>query len=161
MRYLLKAVKIFDKTSSFYLQTKDILIENGFITNIENSITDENAVVVDGTDLAVSRGWVDLKAYLCDPGEEYKETIEKALDSAAFGGFTHVCSLPSTHPVADNKTQIEYQLRKAENHLVQLHPYGSVTKGIKGEEMAEFYDMLQSGAVAFTDDMKRISSGIL
>lgn len=161
MRYLLKAVKIFDKTSSFYLQTKDILIENGFITNIENSITDENTVVVDGMDLAVSRGWVDLKAYLCDPGEEYKETIEKALDSAAFGGFTHVCSLPSTHPVADNKTQIEYQLRKAENHLVQLHPYGSVTKGIKGEEMAEFYDMLQSGAVAFTDDMKRISSGIL
>src|SRR5690606_2284808 len=60
-----------------------------------------------------------------------------------------------------NKTQIEYQLRKSENHLVQLHPFGAVTKGLEGKEMAEFYDMTQSGAVAFTDDMRRINSGIL
>lgn len=161
MKYLLKAVKIFDKTSSFHETKKDILIENGIFTKIEDTIADDDAIMVEGKALVASRGWVDLKAYLCDPGEEYKETIEIALNAAAFGGFTHVCSLPSTHPVSDNKTQIEYQLRKAENHLVQLHPYGSVTKGIKGEEMAEFYDMQQSGAIAFTDDMKRINSGIL
>lgn len=161
MNYLLKSVKILDKASSFHQQTKDILIENGIITKIENAITAEDAVVVAGQNLVVSKGWVDLKVHITDPGEEYKETIENTLDSAAFGGFTHVCSLPSTHPVADNKTQIEYQLKRAENHLVQLHPYGSITKGIKGEEMAEYYDMMQSGAVAFTDDMKRINSGIL
>ena len=142
MKYLLKAVKIFDKTSSFHETKKDILIENGIFTKIEDTIADDDAIMVEGKALVASRGWVDLKAYLCDPGEEYKETIEIALNAAAFGGFTHVCSLPSTHPVSDNKTQIEYQLRKAENHLVQLHPYGSVTKGLKGEEMAEFYDIL-------------------
>lgn len=161
MKYLLKAVRIFDKTSSYHQQTKDILIENGVIAQIDSQITVTDALVIEGEQLVVSKGWTDLKAYLSDPGEEYKETIEKSLDAAAFGGFTHICSLPSTHPVADNKTQIEYQLRKSENHLVQLHPFGAVTKGLEGKEMAEFYDMTQSGAVAFTDDMRRINSGIL
>lgn len=161
MNYLLKAVKILDKASSFNQQTKDILVENGIITQIADVVSSEDAIMVMGENLLVSKGWVDLKTQITDPGEEYKETIEMTLDAAAFGGFTHVCSLPSTHPVTDNKTLIEYQLRKAENHLVQIHPYGSITKGMKGEEMAEYYDMKQSGAVAFTDDSKRINSGIL
>lgn len=161
MNYLLKAAKILDKASSFNQQRKDILIENGIITAIDSTIDAPDAIIVAGQDIVVSKGWVDLKTHITDPGEEYKETIENTLDAAAFGGFTHICSLPTTHPVTDNKTQIEYQLKRAENHLVQLHPFGAVTKGIKGEEMAEYYDMQQSGAVAFTDDMTRINSGIL
>ena len=161
MKYLLKAVTIFDKTSARHRQKKDILIEDGIITKIEGQLTENDAITVTGEELIVSKGWVDLKAYLCDPGEEHKETIEKGLNAAAFGGFTHICSLPATHPAADNKTQIEYQIRKSENHLVQLHPYGTVTSELKGENMAEYFDMKQSGAVAFTDDEKRVSSGVL
>lgn len=161
MKYLLKAVTIFDKTSAHHRQKKDILIEEGVITKIENQLAENDAITVTGEELIVSKGWVDLKAFLCDPGEEHKETIEKGLNAAAFGGFTHICSLPATHPSADNKTQIEYQIRKSENHLVQLHPYGTVTSELRGENMAEYFDMKQSGAIAFTDDEKRVSSGVL
>lgn len=162
MKYLLKAVKVHDTNSSFHQKVTDILIEDGIITQLVSDIVStEEMIEISGESLIVSQGWIDLKAHFCDPGEEHKETIEKGLNSAAFGGFTHVCSLPSTHPVSDNKTQIEYQLRKSENHLVQLHPYGTVTHELKGENMAEYYDMMQAGAIAFTDDQKRINSGIL
>lgn len=161
MKFLIKAALIADSTSSFFNKRMDLLIENGTISRIEERIEDTDAKTIEGNDLAVSQGWVDLKAHFCDPGEEHKETIESGLQAAAFGGFTHVGLLPSTNPVVDGKTTVEYILRKAENQVASIHPIGAITERMKGENLAEMYDMHQTGVQFFTDDLHPVSAGIM
>lgn len=161
MKFLIKAALIADSTSSFFNKRMDLLIENGTIARIEETIVDSEAKTIEGSDLTVSQGWVDLKAHFCDPGEEHKETIESGLQAAAFGGFTHVGMLPSTNPVVDGKTTIEYIQRKAENQVTSIHPIGAVTEKMKGESLAEMYDMYQTGVHFFTDDLHPVSAGIM
>lgn len=161
MRFLIKAAKIADPASSHYGTTKDLLIVDGIIEQIGDAISDENAKVIAGDDIHVSQGWVDLKAHFCDPGEEHKETIESGLQAAAFGGFTHVASLPSTAPVTDGKTQVEYMLKRSEHQVTTLHPIGAITEKMKGENLAEMYDMSQSGVRFFSDDLVPVNSGIM
>jgi len=161
MRIVLKQVKILDSQSSYFGQTKDILIENGIIKEISDSVKIDDAILVESPNLSVSQGWVDLKADFCDPGFEHKETIESGLDTAAAGGFTHVAVLPKTNPVIDGKTQVEYILGKASSHVVQIHPIGAITKAMKGEELAEMYDMFQSGVRLFSDDLNPVNGGIM
>ena len=128
---------------------------------INDSVFVDDAILVESQDLCISQGWVDLKADFCDPGFEHKETIESGLDTAASGGYTHVAVLPTTNPVVDGKTQVEYILGKASAHVVQIHPIGAITKGMKGEELAEMYDMFQSGVRAFSDDLKPVNADIM
>lgn len=161
MKLILKNTKISDKNSSYFGQQLDLLIENGTITAIGKSIEDSDALIIASENLHVSQGWVDLKADFCDPGFEHKETIESGLDAAALGGYTHVAILPSTSPIIDGKSQVEYALSKAYSHVVDLHPIGAITKGLKGEELAEMYDMFQCGVRLFSDDLHPVSSGIM
>jgi dihydroorotase len=161
MKVLIKQAKIADSSSSHFNKTVDVLIENGVITKIESSIVDDQASVIEHDNLHLSQGWVDLKAHFSDPGEEHKETIESGLAVAAFGGYTHVATLPSTKPVVDGKTSVEYQLRKAQGFATCIHPLGAITEGIKGENLAEMYDMYQSGVRMYTDDLHPVSSGIM
>ncbi len=161
MRILIKAAKIVDAMSPHYGTIKDILIVDGVIEKISDTITDPNAQEISGSDIHISQGWVDLKAHFCDPGEEYKETIESGLDAAAFGGFTHVGVLPGTTPVIDGKIQVEYLLKKGKNHVAQIHPIGALSVGLKGEQLAELYDMYCSGSKLFTDDTQSPNAGIL
>ena len=161
MNILLKNAFVADSSSAHFGKRKDILIENGIITAIEDTLGFTDATVVDHENLHVSQGWVDLKAHFCDPGEEHKETIESGLNAACFGGYTHVGVLPSTTPVIDGKTKVEYLLRKSENHVTKLHPIGAVTEGILGENLAEMYDMFQSGVRLFSDDLQPVNSGIM
>ena len=161
MKILIKNAKIIDTQSSFNNKTSDLLIENGVIQKIAKDIIDKDAVCIESKNLCVSCGWVDLKADFCDPGFEHKETIEIGLDTAAAGGYTHVCTLPSTDPVVDGKALVEYQLRKAENHTVEIHPIAAITKQMKGEELSEMYDLSQVGVRLFSDDLHALNSGIL
>lgn len=161
MKFLIKAGKIADSSSSHFGKKVDILIVDGVIQSIESAIEDQDAKLISGEDLHISQGWVDLKAHFCDPGEEHKETIESGLQAAAFGGFTHVAILPSTHPVIDGKTQVEYVLKRAENQVTSLHPMGAITEKMKGENLAEMFDMSQSGVRFFTDDLVPVNSGIM
>lgn len=161
MKLLIKHVKIADASSTHYNQTADVLIENDTITAIGSSINDEEATVIQRDELHLSQGWVDLKAHFCDPGEEHKETVKSGLDASSYGGYTHVAVLPSTTPVIDGKTQAEYLLRKSEGHTTQLHPIGAITEGLKGENLAEMYDMYQSGIRLYSDDLHPVSSGIM
>ena len=161
MKLILKKAVIVDKSSSFFGKQKDLLIENGVIVDISDNIDDNNALIIQSENLQVSQGWVDLKADFCDPGFEHKETIESGLDTAASGGYTHVAVLPSTNPVVDGKSQVEYLIGKANSHLVHLHPIGAITKGLKGEELAEMYDMFQSGVRLFSDDLHPVNAGIM
>ena len=161
MKILIKQAKIINSTSPFNGDTKDILIENGLIAAIKQSIDDPEAKEISGDDLHVSLGWTDLKADFCDPGFEHKETVSSGLDAAAFGGYTHVGILPSTQPVIDGKSQIEYILRKAEGSVTSAHPIGAITVGMKGENLSEMYDMSQSGTSLFSDDLVPVSAGIM
>lgn len=161
MKLLIKKARIADSSSSHSNTTKDILIENGVIIKIEDTISDDTAEIIQEDNLHISQGWVDLKAEFCDPGTEYKETIESGLDAARFGGYTHVAILPSTYPVVDGKTQVEYILKKGSNHITSIYPIGAITEGIKGENLAEMYDMYQSGVRLYSDDLHPVSSGIM
>ncbi len=161
MKLLIKNVEIIDPSSSLHTQKGDLLIENGIISRFEKSIKETEAEIIEGEEVKVSKGWVDLKAHFCDPGEEHKSSISLGLDIAAKGGFTHVAVLPSTFPVLDNKTTIEYVLRRAENHVTQIHPIGTITKEMKGDHLSEMYDMNQSGVHIFSDDRQALSTGML
>lgn len=161
MKVLIKQAKIINEASSYHNSVKDILIEDSKIIRIDDKIEDADAMEIKHDDLHVSAGWVDLKADFCDPGFEHKETVQSGLDAAEFGGYTHVAVLPSTNPVIDGKSQIEYLLRKADNHTCELHPIGAITVGMKGENLAEMYDMFQSGARLFSDDLVPVNSGIM
>jgi len=161
MKILIKQATIIDQNSEFNGMTKDVLIENNTIVSIKDSIQDSDAKQIEHSNLHLSNGWIDLKSNFCDPGMEHMETVETGLDAAAAGGFTHVAVLPSTQPVIDGKSQIEYLLRKSENHVTTLHPIGALTVGMKGENLSEMYDMNQSGVKLFTDDLHTVSAGIM
>jgi dihydroorotase len=101
MTILIRQAKIVDPTSSFHLSIQDLFIENGIITTI-GSIHKNADHVVEAPGLHVSPGWMDLFAHFCDPGLEFKETIETGIAAAARGGFTEVMVLPNTKPVVDH-----------------------------------------------------------
>lgn len=161
MKILLKNAKILDQRSSLHDKRMDILIQDGSITSIAPNLEDQEAICVTSDDLHVSMGWVDLKADFCDPGMEHKETVQSGLDAASMGGFTHVHVVPGTQPCIDGKSQIAYLYQKAEGHSTSIHALGALTKGLKGEELAELYDMYQIGAKIFTDDTHSVSAGIM
>jgi dihydroorotase len=158
MKLLLKHVTIADKTSPFSGQIKDVLIDGGFIRKIEEQIDEPDATIIEGNNLMISPGWVDIFSNFNDPGYEFKETLETGASAAALGGFTHVFILPNTNPTISNKASVEYVVQKSKALPVNILPLGSITKNIEGKELAEIYDMRNSGAVAFSDGLSPIQT---
>ncbi|PIZ75862.1 dihydroorotase [Candidatus Peregrinibacteria bacterium CG_4_10_14_0_2_um_filter_38_24] len=131
----------------------DILVENGKIKKIGKNLEDKNSEIIDAKNKIVAPGFIDMHVHLREPGREDKETIHTASRSAAKGGITTIVGMPNTSPVADNQTVIEYVLSKAKKEsLVNIFACGSVTKGEKGEELAEIWELKKTGAVAVSDD---------
>ena len=162
MNIVLRQAKIIDPSSPFHQQQADISIVNGIITAIEPSSSSTADTVVETEGLTVSPGWVDLFANFCDPGFEYKETLETGVLAAAAGGYTDVMIVPNTAPVLHNKAGVEYVTQKNAQSPVTIHPIGAVTRNAEGKELAEMYDMHQSGAAAFSDGLQPVqSSGVL
>ncbi len=159
MTILIKSAKIIDPSSLFHNQQKDILISNGVIERIENSIFCEDSYqLVKLENLHVSCGWFDTSTSFGDPGFEDSETIKNGLEVAAKSGFTNVAVNPNTFPVIDNKASVEYLLGQANSHTTNLYPIAALTRGSAGREIAELFDMQQSGAVAFGDYKKPIEN---
>lgn len=159
MSTLLKSATIIDASSPFHNQTKDILINNGKIEKIADSIKPEsNTEVISLDNLHVSCGWFDTSVSLGEPGFEERETITHGLNVAAKSGFTAIAVNPNTHPVIDSKADVEFLIHKASNSATSLYPIGALTQGSKGVEISEMYDMLQSGAIAFGDYNKPIKN---
>ncbi len=157
MKILLKQVTIADTFSPYNGSVKDILVANGNIQSIGDSLqADDVDVQVEG--VTVSPGWVDIFSHFCDPGLEYRETLESGAAAAAAGGFTQVFVLPNTSPAVQNKSQVEYIVQKSKAFPVAIHPLGAVTRGLEGKELAEMYDMYASGAVAFSDGTAPVES---
>lgn len=159
MKILIKQAKLISPSSPLNGQTKDILIENGTIKKIGDSISEKADQILEQKGLCVSVGWMDIFADFADPGFEYRESIESGAAAAATGGFTDVMLIPNTNPVADNKAQIDYRIQKAKQVAVNIHPIAAVTKRMEGKELAEMYDMQQSGAIAFSDGIHPVQNG--
>ncbi|MFL3661430.1 MAG: dihydroorotase family protein [Polaribacter sp.] len=157
MSTLIKSATIIDTSSPYHQQKKDILIEDGVITRIDDHIpSQKDFIEVKEENLHVSCGWFDTSVSFGEPGYEERETIKNGLTVAAKSGFTAVAVNANTNPVIDNKAAVEFLTNKAQGFATKLYPIAALTKQSEGKEMAELFDMQQSGAIAFGDYKKPI-----
>ena len=132
----------------------DIRVENGVIAELAQHIAGEG---IDCTGLTVLPGLIDMHVHLREPGFEKKEDIASGSAAAVKGGFTQICCMPNTRPVADNKVVISYIVHRAkEVNLCKVHPIGAITEGQKGENLAAIGAMKAAGAVALSEDGKSV-----
>ena len=152
MKILLKNGHVIDYKNN--LNDKyDILIEDSKISKIEKEIKENVDKEIDCTDLKIIPGMIDMHCHLREPGFEYKETIETGSKSAVAGGFTTICPMPNTKPTPDNKETLQKIIEEAKRvNLCNVLPYASVSKGEKGEEIVNFKELKEAGAIAFSDD---------
>ena len=144
------------------VEKKDILVQNGKIVKIADYIPANEEVEIDVAGKHVFPGLIDMHVHLRAPGYEYKEDIESGAKAAVKGGFTQICCMPNTNPIMDNKVVVSYVKHKAEKvNLCKIHPIGAITKGEKGEELAEVGEMKAAGAVAISDDGVAVKSARL
>ncbi len=131
----------------------DLLLADGEIAQLGSGLSDPDAEVIDGTGLVALPGFVDLHTHLREPGREDTETIATGSAAAALGGFTAVFAMANTDPVADTVVVTEHvRSLGARAGLVDVHPVGAVTVGLRGEQLAELGTMAASGVRIFSDD---------
>lgn len=145
-------------TTSSPSSKMDILIKDGIIEKIAPLIPASDIEVLDASGAFASEGWVEIFSDFGDPGMEYKEVLNSGAAAAFAGGFTRVFVLPNTLPVIDSKSQVAYLVEKSRSLPIDILPIGAISKEVKGLELAEMYDMYNSGAVAFSDGKKPIQS---
>lgn len=159
MSTLLKNATIIDATSPFHHQKKDILIRHGKLEKIEDLILEKPEYSVISLDnLHVSCGWFDTSVSLGEPGFEERETIENGLKVASKSGFTAIAVNANTNPVIDSKSDVAFLINQATNSATKLYPIAALTLKSEGADMAELYDMQQTGAIAFGDYNKPIEN---
>jgi dihydroorotase len=137
----------------------DILIRNGVIESLGESIDAEDVERFDASGLMISPGWMDMHVHFREPGFEHKETIETGCAAAAFGGFTAVACMPNTNPPIHTRDVVEFIIERAAKTAVDVHPIACVTKERKGKELTEMADLIDGGAVAFSDDGSPVQNG--
>ncbi len=181
MRILIKHGHIIDPSQEID-GIGDILIENGKIKDIKmqdirhyietkkikkklkSCIEDyaSDSKVIDASGLIVMPGLIDMHVHLREPGFEHKETIKTGTNAAIKGGFTSVCCMPNTFPINDNASVTEFIIRKAsEEGYCSVYPIGAITKGQKGEELAEIGTMNNEGCIAFSDDGQPVMNSLI
>jgi dihydroorotase len=139
--------------------SRDVLLEDGRVAAVGAKLSARGARVVDAGGLVVCPGFIDLHVHLREPGREDKETIATGTRAAAAGGFTAVCAMPNTSPINDNSGITRFILDQAQRvGVVRVHPIGAITRGSRGEELAEYGDLKESGCVAVSDDGRPVAS---
>jgi dihydroorotase len=162
MKRLLKGGRIVDPANGID-GVRDILIDGERIARVGSNLPTDGATVVEIPDgLVICPGFIDMHVHLREPGQEHKETVATGTASAVAGGFTAVACMPNTSPVNDNANVTTYILDKArEANLARVYPIGAVSRGSRGELLADIADMRNAGCVAITDDGHPVKTAIL
>ena len=156
MRCILKNAKVFSQ-GVFHLA--DVFLSDGKIVSIGNGVSrSDDTITIDISNMVLFPGFVDVHVHLREPGFSYKETIRTGTLAAAHGGFAHVAAMPNLNPVPDCKASLEEELRRIrESAYVHVHPYGAISVGQKGEQLADL-DAMVPEVIAFSDDGKGVQS---
>lgn len=159
MAFLLKGAHVVDPQVGLD-GFRDVLIDDGKIAAVSEALeAPAGAEVIDAHDKYLVPGLVDMHVHFRDPGYEYKETIETGSAAAVHGGFTDVATMPNTDPVTDTGAEVRYQIDRAHAAgLCHVRPIGAMTRGEKGDSLAEIGDMVIEGASAFSDDGHGVQS---
>lgn len=156
MRCILKNAKVFSQ-GVFHLA--DVFLSDGKIVSIGNGASrSDDTITIDISNMVLFPGFVDVHVHLREPGFFYKETIRTGTLAAAHGGFAHVAAMPNLNPVPDCVDALNLQRALIEKDaLVHVHPYGAITVGEKGEQLADLAGMAQN-VIAFSDDGRGVQS---
>jgi dihydroorotase len=161
-RYLITGGRLIDPAAGTD-ERSDLLIEDGMIGAVGSALDGKGAEVVDASAAVVAPGLVDLHTHVREPGREDEETIASASASAAAGGYTAICTMPNTDPVADSAAIVEkvWALGR-EAGLVEVVAAGALSKGQRGEKMADIGEMVRSVASVrmFTDDGRGVQDSL-
>src|ERR1700746_893986 len=159
---LLANARIIDPSRDFDIEG-DLLLADGVIREAKRGIGAAGAA--EGTEVSDEKrkvftpGLVDMRAFIGEPGAEYRETIASASQAAAAGGVTTIVSQPDTSPAIDDPAIVDFVLRRARRpSIVHVQPMAALTKGLRGEEMAEIGLLKAAGAVAFTDGARSVTN---
>jgi len=165
MKRLLRGARVVDPANGIDGQ-HDVLIEGDRIARVGRDLpvdlADGGEVLELPSGLVICPGFIDMHVHLREPGQEHKETVATGTLSAVTGGFTAVACMPNTKPVNDNAGVTQLILQKArEANLARVYPIGAVSRGQKGEELADIAELREAGCVAVTDDGLPIATAIL
>ncbi len=135
-------------------EVADLLVIDGKIESIGNGLGEPDDVqTIEAAGKVVAPGLVDVHVHFREPGREDAETVASGARAAAAGGFTSVCPMPNTDPVTDNQAAVGFVVKQGEAaNAARVYPYGAITLGQKGEQLAEFGELVHAGAVAVSDD---------
>ena len=144
-------------------ETADVLIEIGKVKKIDRDISESEADrVISAKDCYVMPGFIDMHVHFRDPGYEQKEDIFSGMQAAAHGGYTTVLTMPNTRPAADNPDVIHYVHNKAKaGQCIHVLQVGAITKGQKGEELADIESLVEAGCPAISEDGKTVMDASL
>ena len=158
MNILLKNGTVIDYASNTEKKL-DIFIEGEIIVKIAENIDVSPDKVIDCSGLYIMPGMVDMHCHLREPGGEHKETIETGSKSAVKGGFTTICPMPNTNPTPDSAIVLQKIIDEAKRvNLCNVLPFASVTKGEQGKELVNFEELIQAGAIGFSDDGRPVEN---
>lgn len=162
MRLLIRNGRVVDPASGLDAR-RDVLVEGNAVAAIEPRIECPDATPLEAEGLVVAPGFIDIHVHLREPGIEHAETIETGTRAAAAGGFTAVCCMPNTIPVNDSAQVTGFIVERArQTAAVHVHPIGAISKGSKGERLADIGAMQTEGAVAISDDgIPVMNSGLM
>ena len=141
----------------------DVLLQGGRIEAVGlNIIAPDGAQVVECAGKVVAPGLIDVHVHLREPGQEDLETVATGAMAAVAGGFTGICAMPNTDPVCDNQGVVGFVIAQAQRAAkARVFPIGAVSLGQKGQQLAEFGELVGAGAVAVSDDGKPVASSHL
>jgi dihydroorotase len=157
-RLLVKGGRVLDPATGLD-DDRDLLIVDGVVQSVGTRVGARGAETFDARGLVVCPGFIDVHTHLREPGREDKETIATGTRAAAAGGYTAVCAMPNTDPVNDTAGITRAILERARAAAaVRVYPIGAITRGSKGEELAEYGDLREAGCVAVSDDGRPVAS---
>ena len=151
MKILLKNATLLHEKSPFHNQIKDVLIDDGILTQIEDQIEINSDQVINLKDLHISSGWFDPNVSFGEPGFEERETLENGLLTAAKSGFTHIVLNPDTEPVINTHADVSHLVQTTAHQTTKLHISTVLSAAGEGKQMASLFDLQNAGAVAFGD----------